>query len=109
MAERIVNWHINGKPDNMAYYMEQDYAPHAVRIHAQTPAKGNSLKIDIKADGVSILGTYAELHEDETLLVDATEGEFNDCIEEGEILTCEVVESNGANNVTVQLELDALG
>ena len=64
MARRILIWHIPhpGVP-LPAYYMEQDYTPEKVRIHAEKAPNGSEFEADIRDDGVTILGNRASSHE----------------------------------------------
>lgn len=114
MADRILVWHSNRltmTPTSYGptYYLEKSYAPKAVRLHCNVAPHLGDLKVDIKDDGVSIFTDYARLP-----WGDSHEPDAEDFLEalppmaEGSLITCEIVETNGAGGVTVQLELETL-
>ena len=114
MADRILVWHSNQltvTPQSYGptYYLEKSYAPTAVRLHCNVAPKLGDLKVDIKDDGVSIFTGYAVLP-----YGDSHEPDAEDFLEalpplaEGSLITCEIVETNGAGGVTIQLELETI-
>ena len=128
MAIRIIVWHIPypGSP-LPAFYMERDYSPGKLRIHAEQASNGGECQVDIRDDGTTIFaerglrptawnqtkltgtslknavlpkGATLEEHADDFLQGENT-------ISEGSVLTCHEIELNGAKNVTGQLELES--
>lgn len=107
MGTRILNWHFNGNPDMQVYYIEQDMEPRGIRIHSKTPPSGGDCKVDILDDGVSILNDYAKLMAGDTLETDAEDyPAATAVIAAGSVVTCQMVATNGANSVSIQLELE---
>jgi len=114
-----------------AYYMEADCEPIAVRIDAEHAPVNGDLEIDIFVDGVSIFPDHAAsyqqaydkvgptvIHDTVTttvaLTIDQNQSELvgNDfdtaVLEEGSWVTCKVMESGSARNITVQLVTEEL-
>ena len=106
-----------------AYYMDAEYDKVSVRIYAET-APLRDAKFDIFDDGVSIFSNRTNRAVNATTGVDITgaantnavlvagqnseeiAGDFNDnIIEEGSWVYCNMVDSGGGKNFTVQLEL----
>ena len=132
MADRILTWHsADTKSDNArigaTYYMESDYTPIAVRIHAEKPPVNGDALVDIRdEDGVSIFANRTPTPVDysgrESILINTTsalliKGESyeesaedfkqNDLIlEKGSWLSCFLVSDAGGKNFTVSLELE---
>jgi len=128
---RILTFHTKDAVGNNArigptYYIEGDYSPLAVRVHAEN-APVSDAKIDIFDDGVSIFSNRTSTAHHQTTGADITgdavtaavlaEGEnsdeiaedFNDNpIKEGSWVYCEVVDSGGGKNFTVHLEMEDL-
>lgn|SRR3990167_693140 len=121
MADRIMTWHIagligDGVSQGPAYVLDKDYAlPGVVRLYAQRAPGYDSLRVDIKADGVSLFedaigarpasvpslqkGRSIEEHWDS----------FRDSlrrVDRFSVITCDVLDSGGAADITVSLELD---
>jgi hypothetical protein len=126
---RILTWHDPEKQGDgrfgPAYYMDIEYEPVAVRIHAETAPYLADAEFQILDDGVSIFSnrasnllnkttgvltvgtpsTTAVLMKGESSEPDAED--FNNItIEVGSWLTCELVNNGGGKNFTVQLELE---
>ena len=128
---RILVWHHEGAIGNNerigpTYYMDADYEPLAVRLHAET-APGREAEFDIFDDGVSIFEnrkstkintttgvrtvvsdkTTAVLGEDESSS-DIAGNLLESTIEEGSWVHCNLVDTGDGKNFTVQLELRRL-
>lgn len=127
MATRILTFHgLNATSNSLGatYYIEGDYTPVAVRIYAEKAPQGDT-NIDIYDDGVSIFGnrtplTYstgrtddptvtaavlsAGLNSEEHAEDFATDSEGTITIEKGSWVHC-TLDGDGANNISVQLEL----
>ena len=125
---RIFTFHLHETSGNQAvmlpsYFVNAEYEPVAVRIHAVT-APIREAKIDILDDGVSIFNDQGSQHVNKTTGVISTVGSgtavtlaagenyeesaedfLDSTIEVGSILTCNLVDSGGGRNYTVQLEL----
>jgi len=129
---KVYRWYTEGSHDQEnggAYYVERDLdSVGAVRIHARQAPDKDDLKIDIKADGVSIFETIEYIKENfvygetstfekptYTTGITLVKGENKEDsaenfdsgvfpIKAGAWLTMEI-ESNGAKGITVQLEL----
>ena len=128
MADRILSWFIPGTPtSNTArqgptFYIESSYEPTAVRIYAEKAPTISDMEIDIFDDGVSLFNN----RRDEpgvnvksfplaktTVLLPAGEHEELDAedfvgedIEEGSWVYLIIPVSAGAQNITIQLELE---
>jgi len=111
-----------------AYYTDKDYEKVAVRLHAEKAPHVADASFDIFVDGVSIFSNRAASYrqtgatvgplvtsdaEETTILLlkgsssdDIAENFNTDGIEQGSWLTCELVNSGGGKNFTVQLELE---
>lgn len=107
MADRILSWFKEGTGlANGRHFLDRDYEPKRVRIYAETTPVGGDLKIDIKDDGTSIMSSgYAILGRTENSTNMAGDFVQGVTIAQGSWLSMEVVETNGANDITVQLEL----
>ncbi|MFA4835552.1 MAG: hypothetical protein WC749_05750 [Dehalococcoidia bacterium] len=111
--DRVLTWHLASfiegtEAQGPTYYMEKDYDPGHVRIHARIAPDGGDFKADIRVDGVSVFTSeYATLYEDETL-ADEAEDYDNAAFPEGSLVTCHVMAVNGAKDVTIHLELAAV-
>ena len=109
------------------YYMNADYQPTAVRIHAETAPSLSDVEVDIFVDGVSIFNdrastykvsssvkgptttsdpvkTTAMLISGDNFEVDA-EDLIGNPIDEGSWVHCELVDDGGCENLSVHLEL----
>lgn len=91
-----------------AYYIDADYEKVAVRIYAEN-APLREARIDIYDDGTSIFnthseGTYVTLAEEENA-EEAAESFNDDILAEGSWVYCNLVDTGGGSNFTVQLEL----
>lgn len=129
MADRILTWNFHRRTGNdeqnvPAYFMESDYEPTGLRIHAGTAPSLEDAEFDILDDGASIFvdrgvglldstsgqtefvsQTTVQLGKGETEEQDADE--FNNTpIAAGSWLTLDVVKDGAGRNFTVQLELD---
>lgn len=128
MGTRILTFHQKevsggGLRIGPTYYIEADYAPIAVRIHAEV-APTRDAEVDIFDDGVSIFNnkTPTVLNstsgQDETGVAVTTAklsknydqeelaGDFaTSLIAEGSWVHCNLVDAGGGRNFTVQLEL----
>ena len=106
-----------------AYYLETDYAPVALRIHAeQTPHTGDA-EFEILRDGVTIMNNRERLRRNisgvitsnaikTTVVLSKSESdaEFADdfigeTLEADGWITCKLVTNGGGKNFSVQLEL----
>jgi len=110
MASRILTWYYRGvDPEMPAYYLERDYTPAHIRVYAKKEPSGGDLQVDIKDDGTSILASYAFLPKGDNLEEDAEDFlDTESIMEVGSVVTCDVVVTNGADGITVQLELLSL-
>ncbi len=110
MASRILNWHFSGNPDMPAYFADKDYNPTKIRLYATNAAViGGGCTVDIRDDGVSILSDYANLPAGDNLEEDAESFLVeNPLIEEGSVITCHMMNTGGASNISIQFELDSL-
>ena len=125
---RILVWHekdvtSGDKRIGPTFYIEADYKPVAVRIHAENPPVNGDMEVTIYDDGVSIFKNRAVTHKDnydritydpeaKTAILpkgqnkdDAAESFDTEEIAEGSWVHCVVTKSQGAKNITVQLEL----
>ena len=104
--QRILNWFFDGKSELPAFYAERGYSPENVRLYSKQ-APGKACKVDIRADGVSILGHYAQLSGQQNL--EELAGSFTgDDILEGSVITCHIVDTGGMATLSVQLEMESL-
>lgn len=131
MADRVLTWHLvkqmgNENQVGPAYYMESDYHPHAVRIHAGAAPQLGDARFDIKADGVSIFNSHYDMpfpeagdstvHEPDTTIFlplgeqeeEAAEDFRTDPIVRGSWVTCHVASSQKASDMSIHLELERL-
>lgn len=132
MADRILTWSFSRFPEGgvllPAYYLDGDYVPVAVRIHAGIPAVASDASFDIMVNGVSIFESRNESGDvtninyqiqhvpDTTIILSA--GDTNDemadsfknslVLDSGGWVTCKVVNDSGARNVSINLELEKL-
>lgn len=130
MADRILTWIIDKYPGDTtvpgAFYIENEYTPVAVRIHAQTAPDVADATFDILDDGVSIFADrdkdlvtvstgVTKFHTPNTKIIlpkgdnsetDAEDFKENLEIEEGSWITCQMFADGGGKNFTVILELD---
>lgn len=109
---RTLTWHasqLTAKPESYGpvYYLYRDYAPIAVRIYTRVPPGDEDLSVDIKDDGASILNSYATVFRGENTESDS-EDFSSEFLGEGSLVSCEIVAVNGANDITVELELEPL-
>ncbi len=130
MAKRILTF--NGTDTlagqlGAAHYLEADYQPIAVRIHAETAPQADA-EFNILADGTSILNDRASyvqtadgsgvfkgraasrsvvLPKGGTSEADA-EDFIGNPLSQGTWVTCEIVHNGGGKNFTVQVELETL-
>lgn len=128
---RILTFHYEGVKASgdrigSAYYLEGDYIPVAVRIHAETAPDIEDAEFEILKDGVSIMNnrnsirynsttglvtanttsTTAVLAKGESTEIDADDfkdGEIGDCW-----MTCKLSKDGGGRNFTIQLELEEI-
>jgi hypothetical protein len=138
MADKFLTWSVYSfpglSPDGMilpAGYIESDYVPTAVRIHADKAPDYADAMFDILDDGVSIFDTHglnrpatptmgnATTYPDYpsypidtsiALVKDETDDELADNfnhteIEKGSWITCKINSDGGGRNFTVILEL----
>lgn len=113
--KRILVWNLTSLRDGdegqgPAYYAEHSYTPDACRLYARNPPNGGDLKVDIRDDGVSIFtGNYAVLNDGGNLEEHAEDYPVaHPAIEEGSVVTFHVIETNGAADITCQLELESI-
>ena len=113
--KRILVWslyqlHGDSQAQGPAYYAERDYEPDACRLYARVAPSGGDLKIDIRADGTSIFtSNYAALNKGGNLEEHAEDYQTTEpVIAAGSIVTFHVIETNGASEITCQLEMDSL-
>ena len=113
--QRILVWsvfqpHGHQVAQGPAYYAEHDYEPDACRLYARIAPSGGDLKVDIRADGVSIFtSNYAALNKGGNLEEHAEDYPTPaPLIAEGSVVTFHIIELNGAVEVTCQLEMDSL-
>jgi len=132
MADRILTWHSDEAKGANArigatFYIESDYMPTAVRIHAEKAPVNGDAQIDIQdEDGVSIFAnrtptpvdysgresiltstTSAVLVKGENYEEDAEDFKQNDLmLEEGSWVSCYLLDDAGGKNFTVSLELE---
>ena len=90
------------------YYVEGDFDKVAVRIYAEN-APLREAKVDIYDDGVSIFnthkgGTYVTLAAEQNS-EEAAESFNDNLLEKGSWVYCNLVDTGGGSNFTVQLEL----
>lgn len=116
MADRTFVWHMDtltgdGTNQGPSYILDQDYAlPGMVRLYAKRAAGNDDLRVDIKANGVSIfeagrgpmLQKGRQLEEEYDSFLDTIRR-----LDRYSVLTCDVTNSGGASGITVSLELDA--
>jgi len=129
MANRILTWSFNRFPEggvlSPAHYIETDYAPVAVRIHADSMPKVTDAKFNIFNDGVSIFRDTTEVVNSHdinyqmrhvpTTDIELVAGDASDLMAEdfrdglvfeaGSWVTCKVTSDGGARNVSINLEL----
>lgn len=106
---RILNWHFTGNPTMQSFYADQDYSPEEVRLFSDFAPGGGVTQVDIRDDGVSIFSDYAKLSGEQTL--EELAGNFPDStgvIEKGSIISCHIIDTGGASNLNIQLELEEL-
>ncbi len=132
MASRILTWHLlktlgNETRIGPTFYIEADYTPVAVRIHAETAPNLADAEFDIYDDGVSIFsdrsvnlvnqttGVVTEVTPKTTAVLIKGENSEEDAeefgsslIEEGSWVYCNIIESGNGKNFTVQLELESI-
>lgn len=102
---RILTWFFNGQSEMPAYYAEQGYSPEHLRLYS-AGAPGKACRVDIRADGVSILEQYAELSGQQNL--EEMAGNFKSGgINEGSVITCHIMDTGGMASLSIQLELEA--
>ena len=132
MATRILTWHASGKKRSgdrigPTYYIDADYQPIAVRMHAETAPSLSDTKVDILKDDVSIFSnstpvtqvsastkgpttargvakTVALLPMGDNTEVNA-EDFIGSEIDKGSWVHCVLEEDGGSENLTVHLEL----
>jgi len=104
---RILNWHFNGNDDAQAFIAERDYQPGSVRIYAVNAPSNGDCKIDIRDDGTTIFADYAKLPAGDNTELDAEDYSGEQVISQGSVITCHVIETNGAGVISVQLELES--
>ena len=122
MPDRIFIWHLDeltgdGTNQGPSYVLDQDYAlPGVVRLYAKRAAGKDSLRVDIKADGVSIFeaaignGLASVPSIQKGRQIEENWDSFKDTIRRLDryaVLTLDVLDSGGASGITVSLELDA--
>lgn len=127
---RILTFHDPEKQSDgrfgAAYYVESDFAPIAVRLHAENAPHLADAEFEILKDGVSIMNNRDKLQRDiygaitsntTTTTVVLTKGtstaevadDFIDqTIESDGWITCELVNPGGGKNFTVQVELEQI-
>ena len=105
---RILTWYFGNRDEQPSYYMERDYTLLDLRIMAEIVPVGDGLSIDIRADGVSVLTDSANLPKGQTIEPYANDFPEETVISEGAVVTCHVLETNGANKITVQLEMESI-
>lgn len=122
--KRFLTWHFPpGQRVAASYYLEQDYEPTAVRIHAGIPPAGEDIEFDIQVGGQSLfsnhagqfvggfmglvvepINTWAYLHSGDSFDLDQDDFGLGD-LPAGSWVTCVLGKTGGAN-ITVQLELE---
>ena len=127
MADRILTWH---RPSGAgsgrmgpAYFIEAEYTPTAVRIHAERGPQNSDAEFNIFDDGETIFANRGEDTKDSFGNVISTTSEFtavlpagdfeeviaedfnNNVIAVGSWMTCELVKASDGLNYTVHLEL----
>ena len=125
--DRVLTWHfpVGGNGASPTYYIETDCKPEAVRIYAEVAPKTGDLEVDIFDDGASIFNshvpyltsarpyrartpnTWVFLPKGDTEELDAEDFIGGD-IEAGSKVTCALGSINGAQNITVHLELSKM-
>jgi hypothetical protein len=134
MADKVLTFHTEKVDGNTAYigaayYMEADCEKVAVRIHAATAPNNGDAQFDIEVEGASIIrdrkdyviqqmGVASTFNQTATTTIVLPKGDNYEemagdfasdaAIEDGSWVRCKLVNANGANNITVQLELDAI-
>lgn len=115
--KRYLIWHI---PHGLArggdasqgpvFYADHDYTPEAFRLYAQRAPEGGDLKVDIRADGVSIFSSeYATLNRGGNLEEHAEDYPAAEpSIAEGSAISFHIIEKAGAEGITGQLEIESL-
>lgn len=121
MASRILIWHLeeltgDGTSQGPVYILDKDYAlPGVVRLYAKRPPGYDSLRVDIKADGVSIFedavrtGKASVPSIQKGRNIEERWDSFRDTLRRLDrytLLTCDVLDSGGAGGITVALELE---
>lgn len=131
MADRVLTFsakRCDGDPTIMlpAYFVEGDFTPIAVRIHAEDAPDVEDARFDILDDGVSIMhdheytyseyiantatysgATFIELGKNQTS-EEMAEDLLETPIEAGSWITCVLHRDGGGKNFTVVLELETL-
>lgn len=122
---RILIWHISDTPGRIGptYYMEANYTPIALRIHAEKAPDVEDAEFDIFDDGVTLFTDRGTTVRDTLDRITSTEvsttvllpiGENLEelaedfhwgLIETGSLVHCEMKKPGGGNNFTVSLEL----
>jgi hypothetical protein len=132
MADKQLIWSTLRYPESgimlPAYYLENEYEPVAVRIHADSAPKVEAATIDIFDDGVSIFNdheadsnnlsfnylyqhvpnTTVGIEPEETDELMAEDFRDDLTLEAGSWITCKMYSDGGARNVTVILELNKI-
>lgn len=111
MADRVLTWHREGvSADNVrigpTYYLEAEYEPVAVRIHAENAPSDDAAVFDIKADGVSIFNSTIALAKGQTTDEAADDFKAGLILSVGSWLHCQLLSTSGGRNFTIQLELE---
>lgn len=133
MADRILIFHMPERKGQHGdwnrigptYYMDGDYMPVALRVHAEGAPSDRTLEIDILDDGVSIFTNRASIQNN--AITSAVERQTTQTtgslpkgentednadvfksgkIAEGSWVHCEMPYDGNARNVTIQLELE---
>ena len=111
---RILVWHldpIRGADGSQGpvFYADHDYLPQAIRLYARVAPGGGSLKVDIRADGTSILTSeYATLNKGGNLEEHAEDyPATQSAIEEGSVISLHIIRTGDAEDVTCQLEMQS--
>jgi hypothetical protein len=113
MADRILVWYVdkntgNGTNEGPSFIMDRDYVPYVVRTHAKNAPDAGNMEITINDDGASIFSSPVFLPQNENteeVVEDWVENATT--IEKYSLVTLDL-NPNGAQGITVQLELDAV-
>ena len=107
MADRLLIWYLpDFNANGPVYYMDSDYTPTRLTIYARIPPHIGNMEFDILDDSVSIMKDSVTLPEGQSLDEDAEYLKSGVIIKAGSLVSLLVSETNGAKDVTIQLELE---